>query len=162
MQQRKKDGPVVKESLHPATINTNTAGQAKKEKKAVSTNIESHLAAAAVQNSQHQYETSIPDHLPEVMIVHDVDKDDAENPQCCTEYVHEIFQYMSECETREVYAVSDNFLAKKQIQWSSWQRSVLINWLVDVHRKYGFVQETLFITVDCFDRYIQVYILYIR
>ena len=98
---------------------------------------------------------TIPEDLPEVIVHKDIDDDDRENPECCTEYVQEIFAYMKECETRNIYAISNDFLVK-QPNWTSWHRSILINWLVEVHQRYQFVQETLFITVDCFDRYVEV------
>ena len=35
-------------------------------------------------------------------------------------------------------------------------RSILIDWLIDVHFKFGFTDETLFLTVSIIDRYISV------
>ena len=163
IQPKEKTRPTVKEN------HENHTAQVKKKKsniQATSTNIDSlcsHLAATVVQDPTcKRPETTRPPlvsvsdhHLPEVIVHRDVDEDDKENPECCTEYVQEIFEYMKECETREIYIISDSFLSK-QTEWSSWHRSILINWLVDVHLRYQFVQETLFITVDCFDRYVQV------
>ena len=34
-------------------------------------------------------------------------------------------------------------------------RAILIDWLVDVHLKFKMKQETLFITVNLIDRYIE-------
>lgn len=33
-------------------------------------------------------------------------------------------------------------------------RAILVDWLVDVHYKYGFVPETLFLTINLMDRYL--------
>ena len=37
-------------------------------------------------------------------------------------------------------------------------RSILIDWLVQVHSKFQLIQETLYITVDLIDRFLQVFV----
>ena len=39
-------------------------------------------------------------------------------------------------------------------------RAVIINWLIEVHSHFQMVQETLFLTVAIFDRFLQVRAIY--
>jgi G2/mitotic-specific cyclin 3/4 len=41
-----------------------------------------------------------------------------------------------------------------EIQWS--MRSVLIDWVVQVHQRFGLLPETLFLAVNCIDRFLSV------
>ncbi|EFY93254.1 G2/mitotic-specific cyclin (Clb3), putative [Metarhizium acridum CQMa 102] len=54
------------------------------------------------------------------------------------EYGEEIFEYLRELET--------------EIQWS--MRSVLMDWLVQVHNRFSLLPETLFLTVNYIDRFL--------
>ena len=46
-----------------------------------------------------------------------------------------------------------NFMVEQK-EINSKMRSILIDWLIDVHFKFGFTDETLFLTVSIIDRYI--------
>jgi len=48
-----------------------------------------------------------------------------------------------------------NFM-KEQKEINGKMRSILIDWLIDVHFKFGFTDETLFLTVSIIDRYISL------
>lgn len=43
---------------------------------------------------------------------------------------------------------------KKQTDINEKMRTILIDWLVDVHYKYKMVPETLYLTVSIIDRYL--------
>jgi cyclin B len=42
---------------------------------------------------------------------------------------------------------------KKQKEINDQMRSILVDWIIDVHHKFGFTDETLFMTVSIIDRY---------
>ncbi|KAF5666424.1 cyclin B3 [Fusarium denticulatum] len=67
------------------------------------------------------------------------------------EYGDEIFEYMRELEIRMLPNAHymDN---QTEIQWS--MRSVLMDWLVQVHNRFGLLPETLFLTVNYIDRFL--------
>ena len=44
----------------------------------------------------------------------------------------------------------------RQSEINEKMRSILIDWLIDVHFKFGFTDETLFLTVSIIDRYLSV------
>lgn len=81
----------------------------------------------------------------------DIDQFDGENTQLCTEYVKEIYLYLNQLEKR--YRISSTFLDRKII--SSKMRSVLIDWLIQVHLKFHLLQETLYLCVYIIDSFLE-------
>jgi len=84
--------------------------------------------------------------------VHDIDAEDASNPQLCSEYALETYVYLKQLEKRG--AVRANYLTGCPI--SDKMRSVLVDWLVEVQIQFKLLQETLFLTIDTIDRYLAV------
>lgn len=83
----------------------------------------------------------------------DIDVRDIENPLLCTEYVNEMYDIFSNLE-RDValnpeYMSNQPFINEKM-------RAILCDWLVEVHLKYKMVPETLYLTVNILDRYLQL------
>merc|ERR1711915_249622 len=82
----------------------------------------------------------------------DIDVDDSSNPQLCSEYAKETFVYLKKLELRG--AVKPNFLLG--CPTTDKMRAVLVDWLVEVQVQFKLVQETLYLTVDTIDRYLNV------
>lgn len=69
------------------------------------------------------------------------------------EYGEEIFQYMRQLEN--TYLPNPHYMdIQTEIQWS--MRSVLMDWLVQVHNRFHLLPETLFLTVNYIDRFLSV------
>lgn len=68
------------------------------------------------------------------------------------EYGEEIFQYMRELEIRMLPNPHYMTEVQAEIQWS--MRSVLMDWLVQVHNRFSLLPETLFLTVNYIDRFL--------
>lgn len=85
----------------------------------------------------------------------EVDAEDREDPFYCTDYVEDVYQFLKESEQNPVYIISARFLSN-QSKVTSHHRCVLIDWLVQVQRKFKLLQETLYITIDILDRYLDV------
>ena len=65
------------------------------------------------------------------------------------------YKNLLELELEESYTINKEFLeGKSEVQ--SWHRAVLVDWLIQVQRKFGLLQETLYICMDTLDRYLQV------
>ncbi|TWU77606.1 hypothetical protein ED733_007895 [Metarhizium rileyi] len=68
-----------------------------------------------------------------------------------TEYGEEIFEYLRELEIK--MQPNPHYMEMQtEIQWS--MRSVLMDWLVQVHNRFSLLPETLFLTVNYIDRFL--------
>ncbi|XP_033973300.1 G2/mitotic-specific cyclin-B2-like isoform X2 [Trematomus bernacchii] len=82
----------------------------------------------------------------------DVDEEDGDLPQLCSEYVKDIYSYLHVLEVEQ--AVRPNYMQHYEI--TEHMRAVLVNWLVQVHSRFQLLQETLYLTVAVLDRFLQV------
>merc|ERR1712002_695668 len=84
--------------------------------------------------------------------VEDIDKNDTENPQLCTPFVKEIYNYLmyveNQVKIRQHYLKETNLRPK--------MRSILVDWLIQVHHRFQLLQETLYVAISILDRYLQV------
>jgi len=84
--------------------------------------------------------------------VKDIDAEDGDNPQLCSEYARDTFVYLRQLERRG--AVRPDCLAG--CPTNDKMRAVLVDWLVEVQIQFKLLQETLFTTVDTIDRFLAV------
>ena len=83
----------------------------------------------------------------------DLDLDDKYDPIMVSEYVVEIFEYLREKE-KMVMPDPHYMLKQKELRWK--MRTILIDWLVEVHQKFKLLAETLFLTVNIIDRFLSL------
>nr|XP_019968903.1 PREDICTED: G2/mitotic-specific cyclin-B2-like [Paralichthys olivaceus] len=88
----------------------------------------------------------------QLLSVQDVDEQDADQPQLCSEYVKDIYKYLHVLEVEQ--AVRANYMQGYEI--TERMRALLIDWLVQVHSRFQLLQETLYLTVAILDRFLQV------
>lgn len=81
----------------------------------------------------------------------DIDEFDSDNPQMVSEYIKDIYVYLNETERK--FRISPQFLEGKIV--TAKMRSVLIDWLIQVHLKFHLLQETLYLCVQIIDSYLQ-------
>lgn len=81
-----------------------------------------------------------------------IDQRDAEDPLCVTDYVQDMYQHFRSKEpmtsVRPVYMESQPHINERM-------RSILVDWLVEVHLKFKLVPETLYLTINLIDRYLE-------
>ncbi|XP_022072826.1 G2/mitotic-specific cyclin-B2 isoform X1 [Acanthochromis polyacanthus] len=82
----------------------------------------------------------------------DVDEQDADQPQLCSEYVKDIYKYLHTLEVQQ--AIRANYMQGYEI--TERMRALLIDWLVQVHARFQLLQETLYLTVAILDRFLQI------
>jgi len=82
----------------------------------------------------------------------DIDENDTENTQLVAEYVKDIYKYLNFMEQK--YRISPKFLESKIV--TTKMRSVLVDWLIQVHLKFHLLQETLYLCVQIIDAYLEV------
>jgi len=83
--------------------------------------------------------------------VENIDRLDFGNPQLCPEYANDIYQYMLSLEY-------ENPVCKDYMSGGSLKpkmRSILVDWLAQVHQRFDLMQETLYLTVAILDLYLQ-------
>lgn len=84
--------------------------------------------------------------------VDDIDERDANDPLCATEYVQDMYKHFRSKETQT--SVRPIFM-EHQTHINERMRSILVDWLVEVHLKFKLVPETLYLTVNIIDRYLE-------
>lgn len=81
----------------------------------------------------------------------DIDERDSEDPLCATTYVQDMYEHFRSKETstsvRPVYMEDQQYINERM-------RSILVDWLVEVHLKFKLVPETLYLTINIIDRYL--------
>lgn len=70
-----------------------------------------------------------------------------------SEYVNDIYAYMYQLE--EEFPIRQEYL-KSQAEVTPRMRTVLIDWINEVHLQFSLVPETFFMAVGIIDRYLQV------
>ncbi|PQP93049.1 hypothetical protein Pyn_14330 [Prunus yedoensis var. nudiflora] len=82
----------------------------------------------------------------------DIDAADADNELAVVEYLDEIYQFykLTEDENRvhEYMALQPEINPK--------MRSILVDWLIEVHHKFELMPETLYLTINLIDRFLSV------
>ncbi|KAL2017587.1 hypothetical protein VTK56DRAFT_1960 [Thermocarpiscus australiensis] len=105
----------------------------------VTANVRRELEMAKAYVLQHQTEEELEEEAWDVSMV--------------AEYGDEIFSYMRELEAQML--PNPHYMdIQTEIQWS--MRSVLMDWLVQVHQRFCLLPETLFLTVNYIDRFLSV------
>ncbi|XP_022730790.1 G2/mitotic-specific cyclin S13-7-like isoform X2 [Durio zibethinus] len=85
-------------------------------------------------------------------LIEDVDGADADNELAVTEYVDDIYKFYKLTEddgrVRDYMDLQPDINAK--------MRSILVDWLIEVHRKFDLMPETLYLTINIVDRFLSV------
>lgn len=82
----------------------------------------------------------------------DIDSSDSKDPLAVVEYVDDIYAYYTETEVSS--CVSPNYM-DRQFDINDKMRAILIDWLIEVHYKFELVDETLFLTINLIDRFLE-------
>ena len=81
----------------------------------------------------------------------DIDERDSDDPLCATAYVQDMYKLFRSKEVstsvRPLYMDNQPYINQRM-------RSILVDWLVEVHLKFKLVPETLYLTVNLIDRYL--------
>ncbi|AET00160.1 putative cyclin [Medicago truncatula] len=82
--------------------------------------------------------------------VENIDASDKENELAATEYIDDIYKYykLSEDDVR----VHDYMASQPDINVK--MRAILIDWLIEVHRKFELMPETFYLTLNIVDRFL--------
>ena len=86
-------------------------------------------------------------------VADNIDERDAHNPLAVTEYANDMYAHFREKEFRA--GVSATYMGR-QPHINEKMRAILVDWLVEVHLKFKLVPETLYLTVNLIDRYLEL------
>ncbi|GLJ26593.1 hypothetical protein SUGI_0515930 [Cryptomeria japonica] len=80
-----------------------------------------------------------------------IDEADMDNPLAVTDYVEDIYSFYHE---REIISCVPPGYMSLQSDINEKMRAILVDWLIEVHLKFGLMHETLFLAINLFDRYL--------
>jgi len=83
----------------------------------------------------------------------DIDNRDCDDPLCATEYVQGMYTHFRTKE--QTTSVRPGYM-DNQPHINQRMRSILVDWLVEVHLKFKLVPETLYLTINLIDRYLEI------
>ncbi|CAK9188543.1 unnamed protein product [Ilex paraguariensis] len=82
----------------------------------------------------------------------DIDAADVKNELAVVEYVEDMYKFYKEVENES--RVHDYMNTQPEINEK--MRAIMIDWLIDVHKKFELMPETLYLTTNIVDRYLAV------
>ncbi|KAI3829043.1 hypothetical protein L1987_03157 [Smallanthus sonchifolius] len=83
-----------------------------------------------------------------------IDESDINNELAEVEYVEDIYKFYKLSETEG--ALMDYMNSHSQPDLNAKMRAILIDWLIEVHRKFDLMPESLYLTINVVDRYLSV------
>ncbi|PKA53047.1 Cyclin-B1-1 [Apostasia shenzhenica] len=84
--------------------------------------------------------------------IRDIDAEDEENELAMAEYVEDLYKFYKQNE--DSCCARDYMISQTEINPK--MRSILVDWLIEVHHKFELMPETLYLTVFIIDRYLSV------
>ncbi|XP_058107392.1 G2/mitotic-specific cyclin S13-7-like [Magnolia sinica] len=84
--------------------------------------------------------------------VHDIDAVDSEDQLAVVDYVEDIYKFYR---LAEKDSVVHDYMGS-QVEINSKMRSILTDWLIEVHNKFELMPETLYLTIHIVDRYLSM------
>ncbi|KAK7300268.1 hypothetical protein RJT34_11109 [Clitoria ternatea] len=88
---------------------------------------------------------------PKELVVN-IDANDTDNELAASEYIDDIYQFYKL--TEEDGRVHDYMVSQPDI--NAKMRSILVDWLIEVHRKFELMEETLYLTINIVDRFLSL------
>lgn len=88
----------------------------------------------------------------------DLDEEDMDDPLMVSEYVNDIYPYLHELEQK---TLPDSQYIFKQKHLKPKMRSILVDWLVEMHSRFRLLPETLYLAINIMDRFMSLEIVQI-
>ncbi|KAI1375545.1 A/B/D/E cyclin [Hypoxylon crocopeplum] len=83
--------------------------------------------------------------------VKDLEDEGMDDPAMATEYAHEIFEYLRDLECKAI-PNPEYIIHQDELEWKT--RSILIDWMIEVHTRFHLLPETLFLATNIIDRFL--------
>ncbi|KAL7518733.1 hypothetical protein ACHAWX_003542 [Stephanocyclus meneghinianus] len=141
----------VQKRITRSNVNIAVDNREDVEVESVNMNASSTSVLASIANTYNSYNPSDTLSYQYSAQPDDIDERDADDPLCATSYVQDMYEHFRNKEVhtsvRPVYMEDQQFINERM-------RSILVDWLVEVHLKFKLVPETLYLTVNLIDRYL--------
>ncbi|CAN1274289.1 Putative cyclin-A3-1 [Linum perenne] len=96
-----------------------------------------------------------PELIPPTVDAGSEDRDGlTDDPQMCTPYVSDIYEYLHKLEPKR--RPLPDYIEKIQTEVSPNMRGILVDWLVEVAEEYKLVSDTLYLTITYIDRFLSL------
>lgn len=89
---------------------------------------------------------------PKKEMIVDIDAPDIDNELAVVEYIEDIYQFYKL--TEEDGRVGNYMDSQPEINFK--MRAILVDWLIEVHKKFELMPESLYLTVNIMDRYLSM------
>lgn len=148
--------PAGKAALKKPTVRSYTASTSTAAPKAPATS--STASASAMEPKNRSVATSVAaevDSLTRRLAaadIKDIDAADAQDAQAVAEYAKEIHSYFKKVEGN--LKPSATYM-DDQVHINAKMRAILVDWLVEVHLKFKLSTETLYLTINLIDRFLE-------
>ncbi|WZY73928.1 hypothetical protein YC2023_006168 [Brassica napus] len=86
----------------------------------------------------------------------DIDSADKDNDLAAVEYVEDMYSFYKEVEVPFMNESKPQMYMQTQTEINEKMRSILVDWLVDVHVKFDLSPETLYLTINIIDRFLSL------
>ncbi|XXG50629.1 hypothetical protein AAC387_Pa02g4600 [Persea americana] len=87
-----------------------------------------------------------------IKAIEDIDAPDSENQLAVVDYVEDIYKFYR---LMEASSRVHDYMGS-QIEINDRMRSILVDWLIEVHNKFELMPETLYLTIHIVDRYLSI------
>uniref|UniRef100_A0A2P2I3H3 G2/mitotic-specific cyclin-B-like n=1 Tax=Hirondellea gigas TaxID=1518452 RepID=A0A2P2I3H3_9CRUS len=142
----------VCESTMRTIVETPDAAVDEKEKTVSSPEDMSVLEGTTTQQTDQSVDDLSIAFSSKMLNITDIDAEDRDNPQLVSEYAEDIYVYMRSLEDKHL--VKRRYLDGHSV--TPRMRTILVDWLVQVHMRFNLMQETLYLTFAILDRYLQL------
>ena len=151
----KENIKINSEDKENINININKINEQKKEKEDQIKNIQN-IDIIINKNENKEKAELLPKEEDEEVKVKYFDTSKVTNVQIPKDYLNIIYYNLLKEEARGIEPKPDYTYMKRQKEINDKMRSILVDWIIDVHFKFGFTDETLFMTISIIDRYLSV------
>ena len=132
---------------------TNEKNKENKDKKNEKENKDNNINSKEKKLSEQNQTKS---ELEEEIKIKYFDTSKVSNVQIPKDYLNIIYYNLLLEEDKGIKPAPDYTYLARQTEINEKMRSILVDWLIDVHFKFGFTDETLFMTISIIDRYLSI------
>ena len=86
-------------------------------------------------------------------VTDEIDEHDKDDPLACYHYCEDIIESYREKEV--IFSVRPGYM-ERQPELNERMRTILVDWLIEVHHKFRMVPETIYLAVNIVDRYLDI------